>query len=399
MAQREIRNRHSEAGSFREIDLGFRSVRIQDAQQSVSACQHEEMSKTTLRTDAFTDVVPTPFVNGWKNPQLTTLGLYYPLGPCQLRLPLEMLHNVLDMLLDVFRRLSMHASYQESPICAICRSLDQVEFTVSLFASRTSPQEIIVEVERRYGDVISYHNYARRIACALNRTDSYPDVGQTEPPCFWNRKIIDLADSVALAGHNESIAEALEITYSLISNERYDARRLGLESLIHMTDPYKSGFFVASAAAKSLLFPKDAREQRVSRDVFEYACKLPSDDCSESSSGVADAAEADLSYLGLIVASQTLQIAAESKSINVESFLATFPNDLVGNFHDKMLHADTNPHMGYYAVQAMVALCDCIPSLRSRINNRDVEEAQLYGDSCHLALARASNKLLLSLLA
>ena len=78
-----------------------------------------------------TDEKPISLQNGWKNPQLTKVGLYFPFGPCQIRLLKDRLNGLLEALPDVFRALSLHTVYQEPPIAATCGSLDQVEFEIS----------------------------------------------------------------------------------------------------------------------------------------------------------------------------------------------------------------------------------------------------------------------------
>ncbi|KAL7572538.1 hypothetical protein ACA910_000361 [Epithemia clementina (nom. ined.)] len=376
--------------------LLFRSAIIQPAAQyqlaSAAADEAVKLVSGTKPPSDRTHHVP----NGWRDPQITIVGIYYPLGPCQVRLPMEKLRSVLRTLVQVFRRLSLHVSYQDTPISATCQSIDQVEFQVSIFTSRSDAQEMIIEIERKCGDVVNYHLYAQNVTNALRGVDDdHRETWLGEAPCFWNRKFIDLADSIGQPSEDQDIKEALELAWNLIANDRYDARRLGLESLIHITDPNKSSYSVAKSATKCLMMPHDETEERISRGVFEYASRdvITNSDSSNPHS----TAEADLCYLGLIVVSQTLQIAAESKSIDVERFLNTLSNDLVQCILQKMQHVRTHPHQAYYAVQSMVALCDCVPSLRSRVSNRDVEEAQLFGDASHLALATASQKLSLAL--
>ena len=379
--------------------LAFRSARITAKDPSLTNSATDETDK---QSPPDVPVVIHPRIthvrNGWQDPRLTSIGTYYPLGPCHRRLPHNRLSSVLSTIVDLFRILSIHVVYKESPIQASCESMDQVEFEVNVLAGRTDPSEIVIEIERRGGDVFSFHRYAQRITCALDGVEPSQDSGQAVPPCFWNRKLVELADTIVPTEveYESHIAEAFKISWDLISNDRYDARRLGLESLIQITDPNKSSYKVAKAASKCLLLPKDGEEERVSRRIFEFVCN-GDEPSSRNVDGSCLGSDSEFSYMALIVASQTFEIASQSKSIHVESFLHACPCDLVECILLKMQDFREHPHVCYYAVQSMLALCDCVPSLRSRVCSRDVEEAQLFGDSCHLALATVSQKLSLAL--
>ena len=347
------------------------------------------MTKPLSTSSLDTPMEANSFQNGWKKPEVTPLGMYYPLGPFQVRFPIRRLQQVLDTLQDSFRKLSVQVTYQDSPIMAKCCSLDQVEFTVCIFGCNTNPDEIIVEVERRCGDAISYHAYSHQLARDLRGSTETNLGGRPVAPCFWNKALLHQADSIAKFGSDdEAIADALETTCGLITNRRFDAQRLGLLSLLHMTDPNKSSLSVSTTVSKSLLFPNDPVQERISHMVFGYSFN------DDSTADTAQSYDSDLAYLGLAVLSQALHVASQCKSLDMRSFLDNFSNDVVACILEKMHHVHSQPHMCYYAIQSLVALCECVPSLRSRINNRDVEEAQLVGDSCHLALAKASQKLL-----
>ena len=399
----------------------FRSASLSTVKQEQPLLQTEPGSKRSdLPSTNASFPVATGLLQiqtGWKYPHLTTVGLYYPLGPCQFRFPRDQLERVLRILQDAFRKLSMQVAYQDTPIVATCFSLDQVEFDVSIFESQTKNGEIIIEVDRRFGDAVSYHNYAQQLACAICGTSGNHPLSFTArpiPPYFWNKNLLCEADSIGRRvtknrdDDSEILTEALETTSSLISNDRYDARRLGFLSLMHITDPYKSGLSISTVAAKCLLFPSDTTQANVSRRVFEYACGDHYDEEADTDSTIGDTSYVDsatgtgFAYLSLAIVSQVFQVAAETKLLDMESFLCEFSsnknnNDLVECIMGKMHQANRYPHHAYYAVQSLVALCECIPSLRRRINTQDVEDVQLFGDSCHLALATASRKLLLAL--
>lgn len=386
----------------------FRSATLVEKNQSQTQSKvvvlRDDKNVSQLEDDKSNSPATMSFVrrsipNGWHDPKVTTVGMYYPLGPCQIRINWDRLEEyVFQLLPEVFRQLSLQTIYQESPVCATCRSIDQVEFEVSIFRSRTDLDEIIVEIERQDGDVISYHRYASQIVCALSGETVYEE--SFASLVCWDQNIWAFLDSISQPGSDEIVADALETTWTMISSERYDTQRLGLESLIHMTDPTKSGFSVAKAASECLLFPKDSVQLRVSLNVFSCACDdTTNEDYHFSSPGsvVDRTVDSNFAYLSLIIVSQVFQMAAEAKTINVESFLNDHSNDVFQSILQKLEGVGNHPHLTYFAVRSLLALCDCVPSLRSRIQFQDVEEAQRVGDCCHLALANATNKLILNL--
>jgi len=351
----------------------------------------DEPSKTIYHQEP-----PKP--DSWDEPTLTPIGLYYPLGPCQKRLARSQLGHVLDTLRRVFCTLSLHTKYHDSPISAECRSIDQVTLEVLIFAARDESDEIIVEISRQDGECYSYHLYAQQILSSISGS---PSAAQPIIRVSWNLDTLNQADSVGQ--NNESIDEALEIAWSMLCSERYDARRLAFESLMHMTDPNKSGWSTSKATAECLLRPDGAIQERLSRHLLEYASKdvgsvgVETSSFGEDDSSFESAAEADFAYQGLVILSHTLQVAACAKTLDVKSFLDVCSTDLVGCIVEKVSDVQRRPHHAYYAVQSLAALCDCVPSIRSRIKGADIEEAQLVGESSHLALKTVTDKLLVSL--
>ena len=83
--------------------------------------------------------------------------------------------------------------------------------------------------------------------------------------------------------------------------------------------------------------------------------------------------------------------------MDVKTFLDVCPSDLVGSIIEKVGDVHRDPHRAYYAIRCLASLCRCVPSTKSRIKDTDVEEAQLVGEACHLALATVTKELLVSL--
>eukprot|EP00522_Entomoneis_paludosa_P009440 CAMPEP_0172443634 /NCGR_PEP_ID=MMETSP1065-20121228/3871_1 /TAXON_ID=265537 /ORGANISM="Amphiprora paludosa, Strain CCMP125" /LENGTH=362 /DNA_ID=CAMNT_0013193937 /DNA_START=103 /DNA_END=1191 /DNA_ORIENTATION=+ len=360
-----------------------------------------------MATESAVSSPPLQLSDNWRNPQLTPIGLYYPLGNAQTRFSLGDLNQVLETLRHVFFKLSLHTKYHNSPISAECQSMDQVTFEVVLFASRDHDDQVILEVSKRDGDSHLYQRYARQI---LSAVEGEPADNMINSPSGWNANSFAQADNISRIGlcTDESINEALESVWNMLSTDRYDARKLALECLTHMTDPNKSGWSTAKAFAERLLHPNGLIQEQLSKFVLDYASRdisgmsdslfdMNGMDDLEDSKSFETYMEADFGYLGLMTLSQTLQIAAVAKTLDVKSFLDMYSMDLVGSIMQKVDDVQQRPHHAYFAVQSLAALCDCVPTLRCRIKGAHVQEAQLVGESSHLALATISEKLLVSL--
>jgi len=358
----------------------------------------------------------------WSNPTLTTLGLYYPLGPSQRRFQRSQLAHLLETLVHVFYSLSLHTQYFDQPIMALCESLDQVRLEVQVWGARDHPEEIILEVSRHDGDCYNFHIYAHRILAA------FPD--QCPAPFIrtaWNLEPLERADGVLGLPKNregeqqqqeQGVEEALDVAYSMLSSERFDARKLGFQSLLHMTDPCKSGWLAAKAVAQCILAPKGKLQEQLSETLVQFAIldTAPTtsaknhyqssfeDFMEEDDTNFAILADAENAYLSLAILSQTLRIAARDKTQQMMDTVKTFLNmwclsgvDMVECMIEKVGNVHDQPHHGYYAVQCLAALYDCDRSLYSRIRCAHVEEAQMVGELSHFALAKVSEKLRVSL--
>ncbi|KAL7581470.1 hypothetical protein ACA910_022044 [Epithemia clementina (nom. ined.)] len=305
-----------------------------------------------------------------------------------------------------------------------------------------------IEVSRLDGDSVSYQQYAQAVLKTVTEImNDHHNVGYesttydvnmestsptavASPPCFWNGNMLRQADTIMGQKvspsplsednrNNHAIAQALDTVWSFLSTDRYDVQRLGFESLVHMTNPNRSGLFVAVQTTKWLLFPQTETQEGISRGILEFVCGSCHHNENERS-----AAEVELADLALVIFTQALEVAANEsplQTLDVATFLLQQRQrecKLVECLLHKMHGMETHPHRAYYAMQSLVALCRCVPELRSEIINMHntthdyrqspqqphyanvwsfVQAAQVFGDAHHLALATASHQLWLCL--
>lgn len=368
--------------------------------------QQEEVNTKPMMKEISIITTPTQITHGWETPKLTPMSLYWPVGPHQKRVRLDQLDTILQTLRQIFRELSLVTRYNNSPVAAECRSLDQVTLEVLLFSARDETDKIILEVSRIEGDSYAFHLYASQILSTIS--------GQTKAPApiisCWNLDLIDQTERLGVVSTG-SVEEALEVAWSMLNTERLDAQKLGLESLKQMTNPNNS-WSTSKAAAACILNPDGHIQTQISKAVWGYATQ--SQDTSGGLNAYSNeeagtdwfnanimsfkkANDSEFAYLGLVILAQTFLVAARDKTLDIGTFLDVCPVDLVGCIIDKVDNVRERPHEAYYGVQCLSALYDCVPVLRERIKGAHVQEAQMVGEMSHLALATVSEKLLIGL--
>jgi hypothetical protein len=135
-----------------------------------------------------------------------------------------------------------------------------------------SPQGVLVELQRRKGDSISFHRYSRSILDAAVADETMAGVEPLDD-MVYSKKVQRLLGLVPTRGQNlmdveehetpelrdqhhqehENAIIAIEISHGLLMKDRMDATQLGLESLCLLTDPRKTGFVTALLTAHVVL--------------------------------------------------------------------------------------------------------------------------------------------------
>jgi hypothetical protein len=147
--------------------------------------------------------------------------------------------------------MSLAAHYNDEKCIAQLSSSDFCEMNVRLYTYSTGglePTATIVEVQRRIGDSLSFHRYARNLLGAAQGHEdlkSYdPNAGVPPIPYEESKKNEDL---------RKNAIAALEIAGGLLKKDRMDANQLGMESLCLLTDPAKTGLITATMVSRAIL--------------------------------------------------------------------------------------------------------------------------------------------------
>lgn len=247
-------------------------------------------------------------------------------SPTQRETDLHSVEAISSRISNACQHLSIQAEWDNGIPCATLLTMEMVEMVISMYLGgddggmmmggkqsgivhsippTPGPQVLLIELQRRKGDIVTFYNYRRALLDAaegkfdvvtFDRRDGLEKPGGrdrgNQPRATINRPTLsrptslrppslsandadkmfaglkkeinsyealtedpcrqkDIADS-----QNEIVDKALEalnIAASLIKKDRVDARRLGMESLVLLTDPLRAGFETAKIASRVVL--------------------------------------------------------------------------------------------------------------------------------------------------
>jgi hypothetical protein len=205
-------------------------------------------------------------VSGWQTPQLRYASIYHPTDLCTVRLPLANLDKILKRIPLCLRAMSIQANYMDDPVSAALLTLEDIEFQLCLWQSRTEQDIVNVEIQRRRGDAILSGRYARKILEAI-QVEDFQESDYQFDTSLNIRHLQDaeslvqraLASSSASSGpftgvsSQEQTVMVLDTVHAYLHTERLDARHLGLESLCILTDPRRTSIATSISCARAVL--------------------------------------------------------------------------------------------------------------------------------------------------
>jgi len=325
--------------------------------------------------------------SGWAVDKLTRLGYYHPLEPCHLDFPKARLNDLLQKLPECLRMLSCQVSYEDNWLAAACKTMEQVEFQVSFFEDRKDTQVVFIELQRRCGDSYVFHqDYVQPILAVVQKVKHGQPV-DAKPAQPSRMSGLDL--DALLAEHCDQATEddvtvAIELAFNLVTAERVDALRLGMESLEVLTDTSKTGMSTARRVARVLVLPADETSHKLVQTLLRYV------------TDEREGQDADIRFRALQVWSNTWQVAADDMECPLESFCDVFcsKDTLVRSLMSRVEHVREQPHEATLALRGLEALCREMPHLLAEVSWPVVEQAKDLGTAENVALERACCKFL-----
>jgi len=300
---------------------------------------------------------------------------------------------------------------------------------------------VIVEIQRRKGDSISYHHNAYKILDAAEGQD-ISDSEDTEPPnliSFTHPEDEGKDYREKAKQERDNALVALEIAGGLLKKDRLDANRLGMESLCLLTDPTKTGALTAILVSRVIL-SGSARPFTVQGEGSQFFIGIDEEECcmandirdaimlliTEKRLGGLDddeytvveiddtvnlvhdryeprrrrrshnAEHSDLlRNLALSTMANALKVVAKEGTLG-ETLKEVQPwlegNQLVKALIDIMKCADTRPHDAHLSAKCLGSLVRASAEARERAKTLDaitvVGRALNIGERSHVALAK-----------
>lgn len=213
-------------------------------------------ASATAKPEVKTPPSSSEIKSNWSPRQLRPVPAFYPLERSS-RFVEDELPAVVSRVSEANRLLSVHAAYCDDTATATMLTAENVEMHLSLWKTSGKQEGIVIEIQRRKGDSIAFHRYAR---CILDAAVGELDIQEhienhgEDLDIVYSKKIHRLLSMETEAGtETENAIIAVEIAHGLLMKDRMDARQLGLESLCLLTDPKKTGITTALIASRVVL--------------------------------------------------------------------------------------------------------------------------------------------------
>merc|ERR1712176_257499 len=194
----------------------------------------------------------------WSPTEVRQVPAFYPLERSSRFVEAD-LSTVVVRVSEANPLLSIHAVYDDENATATLLTSENVEMHLSLWKPTGKQEGIVIEIQRRKGDSITFHRYSRcildAIAGDLDISDHVEKNGDDIDAVFSRKvqRMLTLEAPQDSRTEAENAIIAIEIAHGLIMKDRVDANQLGLESLCLLTDVKKTGCTTAVIASRVVL--------------------------------------------------------------------------------------------------------------------------------------------------
>jgi len=240
----------------------------------------------------------------WSPPWIDKLPRYFPLERTHRRVKLEecSLGDVLLRVVGTLRKMSVQAKYFSRPVSVdevwkndsivfmieyrahVYSTLSFFQASAALFTTENvelylafwksdDDKEVIVEVQRRRGDTVIFHQYAN---CIMNAASGTLDISlftNDEGSILYlqstEKKLRSELSRIAPESDidKESVV-VLEIVYDLLTKERRDARQLGMEGVCILVNARKTVLSAAIRTSSAILLGGETKASQGLHEVL-----------------------------------------------------------------------------------------------------------------------------------
>jgi large-conductance mechanosensitive channel len=205
-------------------------------------------------------------------------------------------NNIATRIVQYIESISGIGNYNSQLACATIRTMNQVILTIQLF-KLADHENIVIEIERKEGDIIQFHWVANAIFRAVKGTEQKQEEEQTQEdehvttPCSFESNTHSsthttelqhpILTSKSICDSNDlKFQEAMESICILLQKDRMDAVLLGMESLSYLTNGESSNKQITLQAANTIV---QNGPWQVAKDcIFNLICNQDRDDIEEN---------------------------------------------------------------------------------------------------------------------
>jgi hypothetical protein len=210
----------------------------------------------------------------WKVSQLSPVPIYHPLEKTSFS-STEPVDTITKRISTFLKAHSIQCTYDKEQQGRVdCSTDGLLHFVIQLWSKKDAT---IIEIQRRQGCCIAMHGLRTEITQAIQHGVSPPTTTeQQQQQPFYQRSCGFLQQlPLPAAQPQDCLEHCLDFTLQLLNSDLLDQNRLGLESLIILTDPTK--VLLTSAQEISLRVLQDSSFQRTLIKFFFSANSMETD--------------------------------------------------------------------------------------------------------------------------
>jgi hypothetical protein len=272
--------------------------------------------------------------------------------------------------------------------------------------STQNNRQIMVEVQRSSGESFNYMKYAKVILSSANGEDDFAK-GTEVRKRSSSASLSYIPGSITCHQDTSSSCKneaTLEYVKELIQKDRVDARQLGLNSLLLLTDSERS--LVSETAAKAVLSEDESGDTTIKDFIYKLIDSLsPNKASSARQVDNFEQREQEIMHnTALAVLGNALESALEHSNMSqlIESKEWLGSSGIVDALLSELSLAQCHLHDAYQAARCISALLESSCEIRQVLLNRNVavilKDAQAIGLSKHSLLAAECKEALTTLI-
>jgi len=300
--------------------------------------------------------------------------------------------TITSRIVEVNKEMSVFAKYYNEEVKATLQTSENIEIIIKLYKAgkKSNTKGIVVEVQRSVGCSVLFHRYSRLILSAVSGELNFSTI-----PYVVSPESTLPALPFAMKQQHENSVESLNLTRSLMLKDKFDAQRLGFQSLGHLTNLCNTGLAAALMSSRAVLCGCfEEYNQGIDEKIFDTILSWNLDSNADNDSSF------QLEH-GSILFNKSLLILANSLDVistkgNEEDLQAVYQNltnkNILSRLIEILKYSHLRPHDALLSAKSLSILMKACPDVQNDASMMNmkivVNQANSFGVLSHSALAR-----------